>query len=287
MKLEGKVAIVAGGGQGIGEGIVRCLAEDGADVAVVDYDGANARQVAETVKSIGRKGLGVYADCADGDLVTKAVQEVMGNFGKIDILVNNVGGHSAAPARTEPPAFVDRTEKEWQGFYEQNLKSHILMSRAVIPYFKEQKSGKIVNISSVSGRFPDYDKPPYTVFKTAVISLTWVLARELAEFNINVNCVCPGVVFTPLWRRGVVAILGRLRQVKQAEIDGTEIPERYRKFLELENLDTITPEDFWQIMMPVHQTPEDMGKAVAFFVSENAKNITGQTICVDNGMIIR
>ena len=284
MKLEGKVAIVAGGGQGIGEGIVKCLAEEGADVVIVDYDGENAKQVAEEVKSMGRKGLGIYADCADGDLVAKAVQEIMDTFGKMDILVNNVGGHSAQPPRIEIPTFVDRTEKEWQGYYEQNLKSHIMMSRAVIPHFKEQKSGKIVNISSVSGRFPDYDKAPYTVFKTSVISLTWVLARELAEFNINVNCVCPGTVFTPLWRRGVVSILGRLRQAKA---EGTELPGRYNQFLELENLDSITPEEFWPIMMPVHQTPEDMGKTVAFFVSEDSKNITGQTICVDNGMIMR
>lgn len=283
MKLEGKVAIVAGGGQGIGEGIVKCLAEEGADVAIVDYDGENAKKVAEEVETMGRRGLGTYADCADGDLVAKAVQEIVDTFGKMDILVNNVGGHSAAPPREGIPTFVDRTEKEWQGYYEQNLKSHIMMSRAVIPYLREQKSGKIVNISSVSGRFPDYQKAPYTVFKTSVISLTWVLARELAEFNINVNCVCPGTVFTPMWRRGVVATLERLRQVKA---EGTELPGRYRRFLEMDNLDTITPEEFWPIMMPVHQTPEDMGRAVAFFVSEDAKNITGQTLCVDNGMIM-
>ena len=284
MRLEGKLAVVAGGGQGIGLGIVKVLAEEGADVAIVDYDDANAKEVATEVESMGRKGLGIYADCSDSDLVEKAVAEVIDTFGKVDILVNNVGGHSAAPHRTVAPTFVDRTEKEWQGFYEQNLKSHIMMSREVIPHFKKQKSGKIVNISSVSGRFPDYDKPPYTVFKTAVISLTWVLARELAEFNINVNCVCPGVVFTPMWRRGVVAALNGLRRAKAEGT--TNLPARYKRFLDLENLDTITPEEFWPIMMPVHQTPEDMGKAVAYFVSEDSKNVTGQTICVDNGMIM-
>ena len=283
MRLEGKLSIVAGGGQGIGEGIVKCLAEEGADVAIVDYDGEVAKKAAGEVESMGRKGLGIYADCSDGDLVAKAVQEIMDTFGKIDILVNNVGGHSAQPPRTKPPTFADRTEKEWQGYYEQNLKSHIMMSRAVIPHFKKQRSGKIVNISSVSGRFPDYQRAPYTVFKTGVISLTWVLARELAEFNINVNCVCPGAVFTPMWRRGVVGILKRLRQAKA---EGTELPGRYGRFIDMDNLDTITPEEFWPIMVPKHQTPEDMGKAVAFFVSEDAKNITGQTICVDNGSIM-
>jgi len=287
LKLEGKVALVSGGGQGIGEGIVRCLAEEGADVAVVDIEGVHARRVAGDVAAMGRQALPVVADCTVTEQVEAAVATVAGHFGRIDILVNNVGGQKGAPARTEPGRITNRSDEEWFGSYEINLKATIAMCRSVVPHMVAQRSGKIVNISSISGRLADFGNMPYSVFKAGVISLTWSLSRELAPSNINVNCVCPGWVYTPLWERGATAMLNHIREVRQS---GEELPERFAG-IEVEGL---SPREFWlrYIVLPNaplgrEQTAEDMGRAVVFLASEDARNITGQVLHVDGGFVIR
>jgi meso-butanediol dehydrogenase/(S,S)-butanediol dehydrogenase/diacetyl reductase len=292
MKLKGKGAIVTGGGQGIGEGIVKCLAEEGADVAVVDLNGTNAKKVADEVKSLGRKALAIEADLTNSAKVAKAVQDTLNSLGKIDILVNNVGGHSAAPRRTKQAMFIDRSDAEWQGYYEQNLKAAVAMTREVIPHFKKQHSGKIVNISSISGRLPDWGNMPYTVFKAAIISLTQALAVELAADNVNVNCICPGFVYTPMWERGAI---GMYDGVREAIAKGEELPARFRNLLPRDfDIEKYTPHEFWQktviernVPLQREQTEEDMGRAAVFFVCEDARNITGQTLCVDGGVVMR
>ena len=199
MKLDGKVAIVTGGGQGLGRGAVLCLAEEGADVAIVDINRDTASKVADEVKALGRKSLAVVVDATDSKQVDQAVQKVIDTFGKIDILVNNVGGGGKSTWARTSLAFVDQEEAEWDETLTLNLKSHVLMCRAVVPYFLKQKSGKIVNISSIGGKTPSPTIMQYGAAKAAVIHFTKSLAMELAEQNINVNCVCPGVIFTPLW----------------------------------------------------------------------------------------
>ena len=287
MKLEGRVAIVTGGAQGIGRGIVRCLAEEGADIAVVDIDRDHATEAVGEVKSMGRQALSVVADATEADGVETAVAAVVGRFGRIDILVNNVGGMKGLPARTEPGRITNRTDEEWLNSYEINLKPAIIVCRSVVPHLIKQRSGKIVNISSISGRMGDFGNMPYSVFKAGVISFTWSLARELAPHNINVNCVCPGWVYTPLWERGAT---GRLALLKQAKESGQEVPPYFADI----DLEGLTPEDFWRkyIVVPNaplgrEQTAEDMGRAVAFFVSDDARNITGQVLHVDGGNVIR
>lgn len=288
MKLEGKVAVVTGGAQGIGRGIVRCLAEEGADVAVIDIDGDHARNAADEVKGMGRRSLPVVADLTASDDVERAVAAVMDCFGRIDILVNNVGGMKGVPeSRTEPGRIINRTDEEWLGSYEINLKPTIAMCRTVVPHLTAQQSGKIVNISSISGRLGDFGNMPYSVFKAGVISFTWSLSRELAPSNINVNCVCPGWVYTPLWERGATAMFN---QIKQARESGEELPERFAGV----EIGGLTPEEFWRTRLvepnaPLgrEQTAEDMGRAVVFFASDDARNITGQTLHVDGGFILR
>ena len=287
MKLEGKVALVTGGAQGIGRGVVRCLAEEGADVAVVDIAADHATEAADEVKGMGRQALAVVADATEADEVERAVATVVDHFGRIDILVNNVGGSRRAPVRTEPARITNRTDDEWLGSYEINLKPALIVSRSVVPHMAKQRSGKIVNISSISGRLPDFGNMPYSVFKAGIISFTWSLARELAPDNINVNCVCPGWVYTPLWDRGATAMLGRLKQAKEAGED--TLP----RFADID-LEGLTPEDFWRnhIVLPNaplgrEQTAEDMGRAVVFFVSDDARNITGQVLHVDGGHVMR
>ena len=300
IKLEGKVAIVTGGGQGIGEGIVRCLAEEGADVAVVDINSEPARKMADEVKSMGRKALPVVADLTDDDQVTRAVQDTLDLFGKIDILVNNVGGvgeeilrltqeYRASLGDESLPAYMHYSSEVWDKYYRLNLKSHVMMSHAVTPHFIKQQSGKIVNISSVTGRLPQPGHMPYGAMKAADISLTWSLAKALAPHNINVNCVLPGYVYTP---GGHEALTAQYNTILEAKAKG-ELPDRLRRYA-TEDIEGLTPYEFWlkysaspNVPLGRPQTAEDMGRAVVFFVSDDAKNITGQVLSVDGGMAMR
>jgi len=286
MKLADRAALVAGGGQGIGEGIVKCLAEEGANIAVADINGDNAGKVADAVNTMGRKALAIKADLTNDDEVTGTVKETVDFFGKIDILVNCVGGVSRetvelmiadrAAAGDEPlPEFMMFGSEVWDRYYRLNLKSHVMLSHAVTPHFMKQKSGKIVNISSDAGRLPDTGQMPYGAMKAGDISITWSLARALAPYNVTVNCICPGFVYTPLWEMGAA-----VRQ-EQARSTAKDIEE-------------LSPYEFWlkYIVLPGtplgrEQTPEDMGRAVVFFVSEDAKNVTGQVLHVNGGTVMR
>jgi meso-butanediol dehydrogenase/(S,S)-butanediol dehydrogenase/diacetyl reductase len=298
MKLEDKTAIIAGGGQGIGEGIVKCLAEEGANVAVVDINGDNANKVADEVKAVGRKALAITADLTNDDEVTRAVKGTVDFFGKIDILVNCVGGVSRETmelmianrmaAGDEPlPEFMSFDSEVWDRYYRLNLKSHVMLSHAVTPHFMKQKSGKIVNISSDAGRLADAGQMPYGAMKAGDISITWSMARALAPYNVTVNCICPGFVYTPLWAMGATA---RLEQARNARAQGRVLPA----YLAAEDIEALTPYEFWLkfIVLPGtplgrEQTPEDMGRAVVFFVSEDAKNVTGQVLHVNGGTVMR
>lgn len=273
MKLEGKVAIVTGGGAGIGRGIVHCLAEEGADVAILEINKETAKKVADEVKALGRKSLAVVANVTDSKEVDQAVKKVMKTFGKIDILVNNVGKGSAEITvgdfnptaedweRAYSGGIAELTEGDWDRGYAANLKTTVLMCKAVIPYMRAQKSGKIVNISSGAGRRGSARRLPYSTMKSAVIILTQGVAHDLARDNINVNCICPGIVDT--------GIFGSMRA--NPEFKGMTPKEYHEKY-------TVS-----RIPLRRLQTAEDMGRAVVFFVSEDAKNITGQTLNIDGG----
>ena len=298
MKLEGKVALVAGGGQGIGEGIALCLAEEGADLAIADIHGKNAGMVAGKAEAMGRKALALQADLTDEKQIAKVVQDTVDTFGRIDILVNNVGGVISDTAMKawsrrgqsvdeRYPGFLDFDAKMWDGYFALNLKSHVMLSQAVAPHFIKQHDGNIINISSVSGRLPEPGHMPYGAMKTADISITWSLARALAPYNVRVNCICPGHVYTPLWDKGATA---RFNEVKQAAANGKKLPYD----VPLEEIEKLTPREFWLTyqVKPItplgrEQTARDMGRAVVFFVSDDAKNITGQTLHVDGGMVMR
>ena len=274
MKLEGKVAIVTGGGQGIGEGIVRCLADDGADVAVVDLNGDTAAKVADEVKAMGRRSHAIQSDVTDSEQIDQAVQEIIDTFGQIDILVNDVGGGVRAKRpQARPPGtrqtFVDIDEDVWDRTFELNAKTQFMMCRAVVPHFLKQGSGKIVNIGSRLAVIPDPQLFTYCVTKAAVVHFTSLLATELAPHNINVNCVCPGDVLTP----NIARMFERAIQ-NNPEAEGKTQADMF--------LDIAKP----RIPMQRLQTPEDMGKATVFLVSEDARNITGQALYVDGGQVM-
>ena len=268
MKLEGKVAIVTGGAQGIGQGIVRCLAEEGADVVIADINGDAARKTADEVKALGRKSLAIEADVTDKKKVKQVVQQTIDTLGRIDILVNNVGGIGEIYYARTSSQFVDQEEAEWDENFQLNVKTHVLASQAVVPYFIKQKSGKIVNISSISGQKPD--ALAYAACKAGDIALTKGLAKELAEHNINVNCICPGVVYTAFHERAIAA---RVRR-GDPEVMGLK-PSEYREYFEKRVIA--------RSLLKRMQTPEDIGRAVVFLVSEDARNITGHIISVSGG----
>jgi NAD(P)-dependent dehydrogenase (short-subunit alcohol dehydrogenase family) len=205
MKLADRVVLVAGGVQGIGEGLVKCMAEEIANVAIADINGKNASKVASEIKAMGRKTLVLTADLTIEKETTRVVKKTVDYFGRIDILVNCLGGSTretmemrAAAGMASLPEFMGFTPEVWDVYYRLNLKSHVMLSHAVTPYFIKQKSGKIINIASDAARMAMPGQMPYAAMKAGDVSITWSLARALAPYNINVNCICPGYVYTPL-----------------------------------------------------------------------------------------
>jgi meso-butanediol dehydrogenase / (S,S)-butanediol dehydrogenase / diacetyl reductase len=298
MKLKSKVALIAGGGQGIGEGISLCLGEEGADIAVADINPDNAQEVAEKAKTMGRRALAITTDLTVEGQAPKVIRDTVDFFGRIDILINNVGGVSretlmqvgenrAALDDQTLPEFMFFNSEVWDKYYRLNLKTHVLLSQAVTPHFIKQRSGKIINISSVSGRIPEPGHMPYGSMKAADISLTWSLARALAPYDVTVNCICPGFVYTPLWEMGATA---RHQVLLEAKAKGQALPPG----MAAADLEDLRPKDLWLKYMVIPATPlgreqtaEDMGRAVVFLVSDDAKNITGQILHVDGGMTMR
>ena len=276
MKLEGKVAIITGAGRGLGRGIVLCLAEEGADVVVCSRTLAEAEEVASEARKLGRKSLAVLTDVTDTNQVAQLVQETMNTFGKIDILVNNVGGGKTEPGTSggdmsaKGTGILSLDDEDWDNTYKVNLKSAIYMCRAVVPHMKAQKSGKIINIASVAGKIGDNNRMAYSSIKAAMITFTWALARELARDSINVNCICPGLIYTPLWQRGAEHLWQTIPSYQELK-EPKEVFQRYVKRL---------------VPMGREQTPEDIGRAAVFFASDEAKNITGQSLNVDGGMVM-
>ncbi|MDD4876613.1 MAG: SDR family NAD(P)-dependent oxidoreductase, partial [Dehalococcoidales bacterium] len=202
MKLEGKVAIVTAGGRGIGRGISLCLAEEGANVVVNSFHEETSKKVAEEIKAMGRNVLAIAGDITKTNVMVKVIEDTINTFGKIDILVNNVGGGrmTSKEAANNP---LEQAENEWDETYEQNLKASVLMCKAVQPHFIKQKSGKIINIASVAADSASaLTSVPYAVMKAGLIRFTQALANELGPYNINANCVCPGIVYTDAWQHG-------------------------------------------------------------------------------------
>jgi NAD(P)-dependent dehydrogenase (short-subunit alcohol dehydrogenase family) len=200
MKLEGKTAIVTAAGRGIGRAIALCLAKEGVDIVVNSYQEETTARVAGEVKALGRNSVGVAGDVTDCGVVERIVKETIKTFGKVDILVNNVGGGGRSPQKIE--GFLGDIQAEWDIMYRQNLRTTVLMCWAVAPYFIKQKSGKIVNISSGAGRHTSPTAvASYGSMKAGVITFSQYLADTLGPNNINVNCICPGLVYTDAWKK--------------------------------------------------------------------------------------
>jgi 3-oxoacyl-[acyl-carrier protein] reductase len=266
-RVEGKVAIVTGAAAGMGRAHALALAREGADVAVVDIcrsqplssvkpgtAGALDKLVQE-IRALGRKTIAVQCDVSNADEVEKMVKTVIDKFGEIDILVNNAGVVTFS-------SFVDLTEEQWDFVMGVNLKGAFLCCKYVVPHMIAQKAGKIVNIGSIDGREGMPGSVHYCCSKAGVHMLTDALSKEVAQYNINVNCVAPGAI----WRTSMIDwLMGYMTP------EGGDPKEAYLSFCQ--RLSTLGRE----------QTPEDIANAMLFLVSEESRNITGYTIYVDGG----
>ena len=263
MDVIGKVALVTGGGRGIGEGIVSVLARNGADVAVSDINLENAHDVAEKVSHMGRSSMAVRADVTDQASVDELVHDVLERFEHIDILVNNagvIGGSGYEGGERE-------TDEDWDLTHNVNVRGTARVTDAVKPHMIERRYGKIVNIASIAARQGSFASAAYGASKAGVMNFTQSMATQLAPFNINVNAICPGMLWTPMWQRIAVRYskLGTYGEgMSDKDVFDTAIKER--------------------IPLGRPQTPEDVGNAVAFLASEYAKNITGQSLNVSGGL---
>lgn len=193
MGLKDKVAIVTGGGQGIGKAICLALAREGCDLVIGDINPQTAEKVAEEIRSLQRKALVIKVDVSDSTQVNQMIETTLKEFGKIDILVNNAGiGYDQGNIE-------DMKEEDWDKVMNINLKSVFLCSKAVIRILKKQRSGKIVNIASFAGKIGGLTVGAnYAASKAGVICFTKSLTRELSPYNINVNAVAPAFIDTTM-----------------------------------------------------------------------------------------
>ena len=245
--IKGRVAMVTGGGRGIGRAVAELLAQQGAIVAVCDVAEENAEAVAKGIKENGGQACAYKLDVRDYEAVNGVVADLQSRYGKIDFLVNNAG-------ILYPTCIEELTPAEWQEVIDVNLTGVFHCSLAVFPIMKRQGDGRIVNISSSAGRSTsDLGGVHYTASKAGVLGLTRHFAKEGGP-EIRVNAVCPGLIETPM----------------SARFGTPERLEEVRSCLPLKRLGK----------------PEEVAALVAFLLSDNASYITGESIEIDGGELM-
>jgi 3-oxoacyl-[acyl-carrier protein] reductase len=247
MKLSDRVCIVTGGGRGIGRAYALRMAQAGARLVIADINEANGQAVANELQKEGAGALAIRTDVSDEQSTRDMARAAMDKFGRIDVLVNN----AALFAELTLKPFTEISVEEWDGLMAVNVKGVWLCAKAVAPFMKEQKSGRIINISSgvwLSGRA---NYMHYVASKAAVVGITRALARELGRWNINTNCVAPGAVLTEIPRETSnpehMAAIARAQCIRRTEVPG------------------------------------DLVGTILFLASDDSSFITGQTINVDGG----
>ncbi len=249
-RLEGKVALITGGGSGIGEASAKLFADEGATVAIADLNAQGAQRVAGEIRATGGSAIATMVDVTDNDSCATAIDAVVDEFGRVDVLVNSAGVGSRRA--------LDMTyEERWQFVIDVNLKGTVLMARHAVEQMKEQGSGAVVNIASIRGLigYPDFITDgfnPYPHSKGGVVNATRDMALGLAKQNIRVNAVCPGFTHTEMTR-------------------GTwENPELYDRIVALHPIGRFAQ-------------PIEIARAVLFLASDEASFVTGACLVIDGG----
>ena len=253
-----RVAIVTGAGRGIGKGIALRLAKDGLDVVVNDINSKNIEQVAKEIESIGQKTLAIVADVSNKGQVYEMVDQVVKKFGRLDVMVANAGISFVKP-------FIEVTVEEWDRVFNVNSKGVFLCDQAAAKQMIKQKSGKIINCSSIAGVQGTTNLlSTYSASKFAVRGFSQVLSRELAEYGITVNVYCPGVVGTEMWDL-IDEEMGPYMGLPKGEA-----LKHYSKGIPLGRV----------------ETPEDVAGTVSFLASPDSDYMTGQAIVIDGGLVV-
>ncbi len=286
-RFAGKIAIVTGAGQGIGKGVAKRLAAEGAQVIIAEYNADTAATAVLEIETAGGRAAAYRIDISDAAAVRAMVADVVASWGRVDILVNNAG-----LVQTKP--MMELTEADWDRVVDVNMRGTFFCLQAVAAQMIKQTPdeirtagpadifavkpeqaagtttpaaalaasyGKIVNFSSVSGRRGRPLSAHYAATKAAIISITQSAALALAPYRINVNAVCPGIVPTPMWEK---------IDEDRASLFGARPGDAMSAFIQ-------------QVPLKRAATPEDLAGAVAFFCSADADYITGQSLNVDGG----
>jgi NAD(P)-dependent dehydrogenase (short-subunit alcohol dehydrogenase family) len=243
MRLKEKKAVVTGAGQGIGKAIALKMAQEGADVVVVEWNRETGIETQKEIEALGRRCLFFAVDVADRRQVDRMVAEAIATYGKIDILVNNAGFD-------RPGSLLKTKEEDWDAVFGVHLKGTLNCIQAVAPQMIERNYGKIINLSSVWGKRGAVSEISYSTAKAGILGLTKSVARELGRYQINVNAVLPGFILTPTV---------------------SKMAEKYRNII-IEN----TP-------MKRAGQPEEIANVVAFLASDEASFVTGAEIEVSGG----
>lgn len=248
-ELNGRVAAITGGAQGIGAATARAFAKQGALVAVLDIDGRGAKKVADAITRSKGRAIAVHTDVTEETSVERAIENVINSLGHLDILVNCAGGYGRLATVEDMPV------EEWDRTVSLNLRSVFLVSKASIPHLKKSKAGRIINVSSISGRQVTVSSSPaYGSSKAAVIQLTRFLAQQLGEHGITANAIAPITTLT--------ARVAALRS--EAEV------ERIASLVPLKRL----------------AEPDDHAQAMLWLASDAAAYINGITLDVNGGRIM-
>ncbi len=245
-QLENQIAVVTGAGRGIGRGIALAFAAEGADVVCVSRTAENAGKVAEEARALGRKAWAHAVDVSDASAVNAVAEQTLAETGKLDVLVNNAGV-------TRDGLLMRMSDTDWDAVLDTNLKGAFLVTKAFSRAMIKQRSGRIINISSVSGLIGNAGQCNYAASKAGLIGFTQSLARELASRSITVNAIAPGFIETDM----------------TAVLNGAMRAELLKR-----------------IPLGGFGRPEDIAAAALFLASSAARYVTGQVLTVDGGMVM-
>ena len=253
MRLKDRVAIVTGGASGCGRSSAHLLAKEGAKVLVADVQFEEANRVADRIRALGCDATAMKVNIKHLDNVEKMVEATLNRYGRIDVLVNVAGGSAGPTIDTKPGPFSTSTEESREEMVNLNLHGALNCTRAVINHMIERRSGKVISFASDCGMMGCQNAVVYSAAKAGVIGFTKALAKEVAQYGINVNCISPGVVASD-----------RIRA----------LPKDY--------MEPVIKSIYWGRM----GEPDELANAVLFLASDEASYITGKNIVVDGGLTL-